>query len=283
MGRGMKNSVVVGLCAVVIMLCVGCRPKTVNGNQSNSEPIVYETYGYDVSGEDVGFLADVMQEAEDINGAFRLKEAIGMDTSAYPEVDGDFQVLLIREELGLQINENEKREYFYARGNYHFRGKGPAGGYIIYDCDADNDSGNADGLKSYACGWRFLEAAPENLSNFYEWGDYGDFGTRTEIGTGKRNTELIVSKSTEIWNNAARACMDYSINGYDDWFLPSKDELDLMYVNRKKIGGFDSYYYWSSSEDSYSADYVWRQGFGSGGQYDSNRDHENRVRPLRAF
>ena len=40
---------------------------------------------------------------------------------------------------------------------------GPAGGYIIYDCDADNDSGNADGMISTNVGWRYLEAAPADL------------------------------------------------------------------------------------------------------------------------
>ena len=40
---------------------------------------------------------------------------------------------------------------------------GPAGGYVFYDCDADNDTGNADGLISSECGWRYLEAAPNDL------------------------------------------------------------------------------------------------------------------------
>jgi hypothetical protein len=71
---------------------------------------------------------------------------------------------------------------------------------------------------------------------------------------------------------------------YDDWFLPSKDELDLMYRNLKKNnqGGFSLDYYWSSSEGS--ARFAWFQYFGSGNQFDNYaRSREYRVRPVRAF
>lgn len=48
-------------------------------------------------------------------------------------------------------------------GIYEVGFLGQAGGYIFYDVDADNESGNADGLISSECGWRFLEAAPADL------------------------------------------------------------------------------------------------------------------------
>jgi hypothetical protein len=83
---------------------------------------------------------------------------------------------------------------------------------------------------------------------------------------------------------AAKLCADYRGGGYDDWFLPSKDELNLMYQNLKaqNLGGFsDVGYYWSSSE--YGANGAWGQHFGFGGQYDDARNYESRVRPVRAF
>lgn len=52
-------------------------------------------------------------------------------------------------------------EYDYSL--YSIGGIGPAGGYIFYDCDADNDNGNQDGLTSSECGWRFIEAAPKDI------------------------------------------------------------------------------------------------------------------------
>lgn len=192
-------------------------------------------------------------------------------------------------------------------------GKGPAGGYVFYDCDADNDSGNADGLKSSECGWRYLEAASSDLSNSYIFGycrtrDDGlnkELGTETAIGTGRINTEALVEAMGETAYKyhrgakkdvyAAKACADYSITVdgivYDDWFLPSKDELNLMYVNLKEnnIGVFFtkkySAGYLSSSESSSYLD-VWSQSFYDGYQdVFGYRDDtcEYKVRPIRAF
>jgi hypothetical protein len=69
---------------------------------------------------------------------------------------------------------------------------------------------------------------------------------------------------------------------YGDWFLPSKGELNQMYVNQTAIGGFASDYYWSSSE--YDADYVaWYQYFNYGFQDSFNKTGASYVRPVRAF
>ena len=81
---------------------------------------------------------------------------------------------------------------------------GPAGGFVFYDCDADNDLGNADGLTSSECGWRYLEAAPTDLGGVYPFGYYRSssgsnlyVGTKTAIGTGKANTEALVKAMGE--------------------------------------------------------------------------------------
>ena len=173
---------------------------------------------------------------------------------------------------------------------------GPAGGWIFYDCDADNATGNADGLVSTKCGWRYLEAAPSDIKQGsdvkFMWGDDLISGTMTRLGTGKSNTEIIAKASTSRKPNAATLCNDYAYGGYDDWFLPSKDELNLMYTNLKSIGlgGFandvsiyDSFIgYWSSSRDgdTYAA---WTQGFNKGSQDHSYCGNGYRVRPVRAF
>ena len=75
------------------------------------------------------------------------------------------------------------------------------------------------------------------------------------------------------------------LGAFDDWFLPSKDELELMYKNLKKQrhGGFAPEWYWSSSEDDnyFSA---WMQRFDDGRQSnDYAKDNYFRVRAVRAF
>jgi hypothetical protein len=68
---------------------------------------------------------------------------------------------------------------------------------------------------------------------------------------------------------------------YGDWFLPSKGELNRMYVNRVAIGGFSTDYYWSSSEDTNDA--AWAQTFDDGNQLNAGKTSTNYVRPVRAF
>lgn len=71
----------------------------------------------------------------------------------------------------------------------------------------------------------------------------------TVIGTGQSNTTAIVNGcgTTGI---AARICNDLVLNGYSDWYLPSNDELYLMYQQKSMIGLFSTGYYWSSSQNS---------------------------------
>ncbi len=197
------------------------------------------------------------------------------------------------------------------RQTYEVLSIGPTGGYIVYDCDADNTEDDPDGpdnLLSTECGWRYLEAAPSDLSSTYIFGYYRGsssssnttVGTSKEIGTGKTNTKALVKAmgnttyssdsgtSTAVY--AAKACDSYSkeVNGvvYDDWFLPSKDELKLLYTIlcslTTPLGNFITSVYWSSSE--YSSYGAWSQSFNDGSQsYNYGRSNRYYVRPIRAF
>lgn len=175
---------------------------------------------------------------------------------------------------------------------------GPSGGYIFYDDEADE----VDDIPGY----RYLEAAPAGWSGDsadpgYVFGYYRPEGTNimvggtdTTIGNGEANTAALTaamgstayssSTGTEKAVYAAKICEEYTGGGNDDWFLPSKDELNLMYQNLKVqgLGGFSAVgFYWSSSEGS--EDGAWYQKFGTGSQLDNYRFIEYRVRPVRAF
>ncbi len=157
-------------------------------------------------------------------------------------------------------------------------GPGPAGGIVFYD------------KGSYSNGWRYLEAAPSDQGS-YEWGAYGAItgGTQTGIGSGKTNTDNIVAMlgTNEGTAYASKICAELDLGGKDDWFLPSKDELNALYEQRVAVGDFSSgYYYWSSSDWSSSEnvyDYAWAQNFGNGSQFAFYRDNGYRVRAVRAF
>ncbi|MDR1787700.1 MAG: DUF1566 domain-containing protein, partial [Treponema sp.] len=165
-----------------------------------------------------------------------------------------------------------------------FGGPGPAGGLIFYE--------STSGFSSNGVTCHYLEAAPTDLEGTYQWGGYGWYcNTGTAIGTGAANTAELAThdhgtpSSGSGLHLAARACADYSYGGYNDWFLPSIDELNLMYTNLKEqgLGGFSNNCDWSSSE--YGALYpAWSQGFYYGIQYNNlGKDNGYSVRAVRAF
>jgi hypothetical protein len=118
-------------------------------------------------------------------------------------------------------------------------------------------------------------------------------GTETGIGTGKRNTELIIAKLIELGQTgrAAQLCIALNING-SGWFLPSRDELNLMYENLhlQGIGDFGqgtnpdcwmNWWYWPSSQ--YDTNDAWFHNFDEGHQGSLNKNNPLRVRAVRTF
>jgi hypothetical protein len=151
---------------------------------------------------------------------------------------------------------------------------GPAGGIVFYD------------KGTISAGWRYLEAAPPETEGRSQWGAYRRTvgGTGTGVGFGKQNTELIVEflRRTGETGRAAQICAALDFDGFKDWFLPSKDELDLMYRNLKArgLGGFNNGWYWSSSEDE--GDDAWAQRFNNG-RLGGDKSTTASVRAVRAF
>jgi len=72
--------------------------------------------------------------------------------------------------------------------------------------------------------------------------------TEITLGTGNANTTKIINSQGNTGTYAAKICRDYTGGGYNDWFLPSKAELDKLYLNKVAIGGFTNNFYWSSTE-----------------------------------
>jgi hypothetical protein len=130
-----------------------------------------------------------------------------------------------------------------------------------------------------------LIAAPTDLGD-YKWGCEGTSisGTSTGYGTGLNNTNSIFLQCG-FTVNAARACYNLTLNGKSDWYLPSKDELDILHTNMylNNIGNFKTTRYWSSSQ--YNNSRAWCQLF----NLELNQLHYDKdlipyaVRPIRSF
>lgn len=85
-----------------------------------------------------------------------------------------------------------------------------------------------------------------------------------------------------LWKDAQQYCSELVYAGYDDWALPSKDELLAMYQNKGRIGGFSSDKYWSGTYGS-SSHYRYVVDFGTGETYSEYLDNSPRYsfRPIR--
>jgi hypothetical protein len=129
-------------------------------------------------------------------------------------------------------------------------------------------------------------AAPSDQSTGIKWynGTYTTTNASgTAIGTGNANTNAIVS-SQGYGSYAAILCSDLVLGGYNDWYLPSKDELNKLYLNIANIGGFNTTalsQYWSSSQN-YSYESYCLQ-FSSGSLRLAYKDKLFLVRAIRSF
>ena len=216
------------------------------------------------------------------------------------------------------------------QSDYSIGDAGPAGGIIFYDNDADNESGNTDGLISDTAGWRYLEAAPGDLfqtngnpeilqdENFRQQFKFGyhriansnenlyvndstvyssSTCTKKTIGEGNNNTGLLVAAmgdraytqnaGTSDYYYVAKLSEGLVYGGYSDWFLPSLDELELLYAKKDIVGSFDTMsgtnYYWSSSEDPSSTTQAYFVHFDDGEAGSRERNVDGEVRSIRRF
>jgi len=135
-----------------------------------------------------------------------------------------------------------------------------------------------------------LIAATSDQSTGIIWNNDGTKATRGAtgivIGTGLANTNAIINKQGEpATSYAAGLARAYTGGGYTDWYLPSKEELNKLYINRVAIGGFANAWYWNSTEYNLSVfTFGWCQNFNNGNQ-DAFNDvtWAVNVRAIRAF
>jgi DUF1680 family protein len=178
------------------------------------------------------------------------------------------------------------------------RGAGQMSVWLSTRDYAPGDVGPAGGLIFYvnpnyaSSGWRYLEAAPIDQSAGAKWGCFRRAiqGARgTAIGTGRQNTADIIAACNDP-DTAAALCASLELRGVTGWFLPSLDELALMYANLQKTGVSDfgtraiadNFSYWTSTQQT--TDMANHIDFADlGRQHYDDKDFPRRVRAVRAF
>ena len=109
----------------------------------------------------------------------------------------------------------------------------------------------------------------------------------TIIGLLDDSILILAPKETETrlnWSEAIEYCSKLSSNGYQDWRLPSKDELKEVYNNKDVLDSKEAFVedsYWSSSE--FSSTNAWKQYFYNGNQYNGIKTTAYYVRAVRSI
>ena len=179
-------------------------------------------------------------------------------------------------------------------------GKTYQGGYIFY-LDHNDNIPMVEGMVASFSDIEFFG------SFYWIWGCSADeplpiitnfppSGSSADIGDGQDNTSTIDNHNCSSVNIAAVKCADASIESFNDWFLPSVNELELMWENLAdvdmndsnsgpndigNIGGFTNTTYWSSTPGDDGG--AWQIDFSNGSQSVQLRTTGNRVRPVRIF
>jgi hypothetical protein len=103
-----------------------------------------------------------------------------------------------------------------------------------------------------------------------ETGEHGLIMSTEDLGDGN-------------WTHAVELCDNYSNENYDDWRLPTLEELRIIYVNKNLVSNFQENWYWSSTEDPDNLEQAYHLGFISGDEMTVPKEHGKFVRAVRNF
>ena len=189
-----------------------------------------------------------------------------------------------------KLGGNGESVRFETKKDYKIGDPGPGGGIIFYVSEVGFYVYEADDTMKKC---NYMECSGVISSSSWcsriSGEDCCNPSTQTGIGYGKMNTSKIINTnhrggSINASNCAAMLCYKYQtpVTKQGDWWLPSKDELNLVYTNLKCKGYIsDSSYFWSSS--SCDSNTAWRQNFSSGYQRYLDKYFHDSVRAVRAF
>lgn len=172
---------------------------------------------------------------------------------------------------------------FYDRGVQY-------GEYIIINGNIIRISEGIDDGSATSTYWRYLICDPSDPVLKKGWGPRGTYEglIGTAVGIGLPNTEAMISKYRDNDSYWWKFIKEKRDNTGFNWFMPSLDELNLIYNNRDVISleglGLS---HWSSSEfesdlgHTYDSDFAMFQNFFNGSQLGSYKDSTYYCRVLR--
>ena len=207
-------------------------------------------------------------------------------TSGTDELFGKLESMAKKLTSNLTTNSSSAQKY-------NIGDDGPGGGIIFYYSEEGFDVYQADGSIKRC---NYLEVSKMEVAHV-RWCSCLDgsilgcyINTNTGVGFGKMNTYKIINGkhsggTVSSSNCAAKACFEYSTaqTAKGEWFLPSKDELNLLYKNLGTRILATATETWHCSSSEYSNYDAWGHRFSDGHQGISYKYSANSVRAIRAF
>ena len=127
--------------------------------------------------------------------------------------------------------------------------------------------------------WLIVPTDPQAEAESLEWGKSDSIdGAKCEFD-GLANTTALFAQSKDNSFPAAQFAIDLELNGFNDYYLPARRELSLMYANVPEL--FKTEWHWSSTQSSSYSNGAWLQHFAFGTQRVNRKDNEYRVRAVR--
>jgi len=255
------------------------------GNEDTQESVTRDfalpaTGDYDV---DITYVSDTPSiltiEPDIVGGAYPVTVTRPTTSDEVVTITATFTNGSISRTLEIPVTVKQK--------TYTPKETGPAGGKIFYV----NPNASTDG-------WTYLEIAPADAVAGHVTWDSGYFTrnlnmeTGTAIGTGRTNTLYIVDKLTStspnVTGQAAQKCDEYSVNDYTDWFMPSKDEIQLWTniftpAEQSALGIYAKTYWTSSEQTGSEIDRVYLQDITGNESITRSKVDTYYVRAIRRF
>ncbi len=107
-------------------------------------------------------------------------------------------------------------------------------------------------------------------------GEHGLIAARSDA----KGHSLGKEEGFHTWYSATNVATEF-VDGFSNWVLPNKEQLNQLFLHRREVGGFAETVYWSFSEGN--AEEAWAQSFGSGVQVVGKKSNGSHVRAIRAF
>ena len=218
----------------------------------------------------------------DQNNLPAVYKTLDIDTESYVDTDVDKDTTYY---YMVSTFVGDRQVFYPASVNIRVdAGIGPVGtptegGYVIGTITLDGSYGVDEG--TYA-----IIAAPKAAEVSKKWKNVTTNTPNTsDTKDGLANTYAMIVANQQtpsvIAHEAANYCADYRGSGYSDWYLPSKDELHLMYINRLSLAELEltGSYYWSSTQGN--ATNAWCENMSNGNQLSNYKTTAYLVRPVR--